>query len=407
MRLRAVAVRRGRGLSTAASWQVVHQRNPSAGGRDAPYPPAAEQTLSMAEHDAARAQLRTWPEYAPTPLVEHRRLAEMCGVSRVLVKDESRRGGVGSFKVLGGALVVEDLALGAAEGPGSVTIATASAGNHGLGVAWGAQRAGTEAVVYLHSGVSEPMAEKMRALGARVRRVEGSYEDSVRQCVEESEANGWHVVQDVSWPGYEAIPRRINAGYSALAAEACEQVGEGMPTHVLVNAGVGGFASAIFAYFWLRAAAAGVPRPRFVTVEPTEADCCLHALQAGELAARPRSAAGTVQTGLDCNEVTPLAWHVLRTGVDDCLAVPDAAVGPTMRFLAESEPPIAAGESAVAGVAALLSAAEDPALSEALQLDGESVVLAVVCEAPPDAESFHAAVGRTPAQVLAARSWLQ
>ena len=132
---------------------------------------------------------------------------------------------------------------------------------------------GTEAVVYLHSGVSEPMAEKMRALGARVRRVEGSYEDSVRQCVEESQANGWHVVQDVSWPGYEAIPRRINAGYSALAAEACEQMGEGrLPTHVLVNAGVGGFASAIFAYLRISSRGSSTLNAAILSLVPASPD---------------------------------------------------------------------------------------------------------------------------------------
>ena len=321
---------------------------------------------------AARTRVEGWANYEPSRVVEMPAVARALGVARVVAKDESDRFGTGSFKALGGALVVDELR----ETREHLSVATASAGNHGLGVAWGARNAGAEAVVYLGNQVSEAMADRMRALGASVVRAGESYEASVAKCKADAAEQGHVIIQDVGVPGvYEDIPRTIHAGYGVVAAELLEQCA---PTHVLVNAGVGGFAAGVANTVLATKAAAGEAPPRLVTVEPAEADC-LRRLATGDPEPTPRGP--TVQTGLDCHEVCPLAWSTLETTVANFLAVPDAAVEPAKALLRAYG--VDAGESAVASLAALLKAATDPALKADLGLDADSVVAFVVCEGPP------------------------
>jgi diaminopropionate ammonia-lyase len=350
--------------------------------------------------DNAFKSMESWPEFKYTRLVSLPWLAHKCGVKAVLAKDESDRCGLTSFKALGGGLVVDDVvrsALSEGKPASSITVATASAGNHGMGVAWGSKRHGCQAVIYLAQGVSESIAQKMRNFGAKVSRVQGVYEDALRAAKDDCERNGWTLVQDVSWDGYNSIPARIHSGYGVVAREILEQMLDEPPTHVLVNAGVGGFACAICGYLWDKL---GAVRPRFICVEPTAADCLQHASRTGGNLVLPAGDESTVQVGLDCREVSPLAWRVLATGVNDFVAVPDAAVGPCMKLLAENVQPLVAGESGVAGIAVLLAAAVNSDLKEQLKLDADSRVAVIMCEAPPSAESYEALVGVTPDEVV-------
>jgi len=380
--------------------------NSKAAAREHPYPKPAEQTVSVESVADARQQVNKWSEYSVTRLTSLDWLAKACGVAQVAVKDETDRCGLSSFKALGGGLVVADSvaeAVAKGEKESSVTMYTASAGNHGMGVAWGAKRTGCQAVIYLGEGVSERIAEKMRGFGAEVRRVTGKYEASLKAAREDAERQGGILVQDVSWSGYEKIPARIHAGYGIVAEEILEQAAKLetlKPTHVLVNAGVGGFACAVCGYLWHKLGAA---RPLFICVEPTEADCVQHCSKLQKLEPLPGSKGGTVQVGLNCMEVSPLAWRVLETGVDHFVSVPDNTIGSCMKLLAEHSSPIAAGESGVAGLGVLLAAAVQPALKEALQLDESSRIVVVVCEAPPDADFFEACVGVSPEDALAGK----
>lgn len=390
-------------LKLAEQWQVRQQSNVTA-AKDLPYPATAQEAVSVDAVADALTSISKWPQYKCTRLMSLPWLASACGVNQVLVKDESDRCGLTSFKALGGGLVVDDVvqsAVAAGKAASDVKVATASAGNHGMGVAWGAKRTGCQAVIYLGERVSESIADKMRGLGAEVCRVKGSYEDSLGAAKDDSEKNGWTLVQDVSWEGYHSIPARIHAGYAVVALEILEQFAElsvGLPTHVLVNAGVGGFACALCGYLWHKL---GANRPRFICVEPIAADCLANASRSGSLAL-PANGESTVQVGLDCRAVSPLAWRVLKNGVDNFLAVPDEAIGPSMKLLAQNEAPIVAGESGVAGLAVLLAAAANPDLKKILQLDGNSRVAVIMCEAPPNGESYKALVGMAPSAVVQA-----
>ena len=361
-------------LRAAEAWPVRSTRNPRLRAADAG---AFFRGAALAAQVEAQAQARravaAWDGYEPSRIVDLPDLAAALGVKRVVAKDESNRFGTGSFKALGGALVVSTLAEASAE---PLTVATASAGNHGLGVAWGARRAGADAVVYLGDQVSEAMADRMRALGATVARAGDSYEKSVAKCKRDAEDRGYVVIQDVGVKGdYEDIPRTIHAGYGIVAAETLDQLAADPPTHVLVNAGVGGFAAGMANTILAKT---GADHPKLVAVEPSEADC-LRRLATGDGSHTTRGP--TVQTGLDCHEVCPLAWDTLETTVATFIAVPDDAVEPAKALLDAHG--LVAGESAVASLAALLKAATDPRLKADLDLDASSVVVFVVCEGPP------------------------
>jgi len=304
-------------------------------------------------------------------------------------------------------------------------VATASAGNHGLGVAWGAKRAGCESKIYLGRTVSDAIADKMRALGADVVRVQGTYEEACEQAYNDCKNNGWHLIQDGSSEGYEAIPKRIHSGYSLLAAEMLEQLGgmdgEGvispdkLPTHVLSNCGVGGLAAGLGGYLW---DTLKEHRPRFIAVEPTNADCCAIQTQrdvyeadqaaGGTGNVKPPSgefgADGTIQVGLDCKEVSPLAWGVLKTGCNDFVAIGDEVCGPCLKLLANGETPICAGESAVAGLGVLLAAGQNPELKAKLGLDENSRVAVVICETAPNPPLYIKLTGEDPEDVKARRA---
>ena len=104
----------------------------------------------------------------------------------------------------------------------AMTVACATDGNHGRSVAWGAQTAGCRAVIFIHAGVSQSRADAMAAFGAEIRRIDGSYDDSVRIAAETAAKEGWTVVSDTSWEGYEAIPLTVMQGYTATIGEALD-----------------------------------------------------------------------------------------------------------------------------------------------------------------------------------------
>lgn len=380
-------------MTATAAPAAEHFANPLA-DRSQPLPGV----LTRAIRAEAQAAIRDWPGYAPTPLLDLPGLAGRLGVGQIRYKDESGRFGLGSFKALGGAYAVQRL-VGRLGGGAGVTFAAATDGNHGRSVAWGAAQVGARAVIYLHAGVSPGREAALRALGAEIVRVPGNYDDSVRQCAGDAEKQGWHVVSDTAWEGYRDTPTAVMAGYSLIAGEAVEQMAASRPSHVLVQAGVGGVAAAVCAELhstW------GADAPRFVVVEPALAACLLASARRG---ARTEVAiAGeTVMAGLSCGDPSPLAWEILAAGADDFVAIDDALVPPAMTMLADGvdgDPPVVAGESGVAGLAVLLAAHADPGLRAALGLDAASRVLLIGTEGATDPEIWRAIVGRAPGDVL-------
>jgi len=361
--------------------------------------PAHADVLDPDRAAAAREEMRTWDEYRPTPLVALPALAERLGVSEVWCKDESGRFGIGSFKALGGAYAVlrtlqaevgrrigrvptaAELRRGAVPEARTVTTITASAGNHGRSVAWGSERFGCGCVVVLPTDTAPARAAAIESHGARVERYPGDYDAAVGFAEALAAERGWYVVSDTAWAGYEAIPRLVSEGYTLLADEALEalrEAGSGPPTHLFVQAGVGGLATGVCGHLWQTS---GDRRPTLVAVEPWSADCFGRSIRAGELRTVPGPFA-TGMGGLASGVPSPLAWRLLRDCLDAAVAIPDRASGLAAAALASGElgAEIDAGPSGAAGVGALVSLAGLPGARELLDLGPRSRVLALVTE---------------------------
>jgi diaminopropionate ammonia-lyase len=330
--------------------------------------------------------LKACPAHRQTPLHALPALAARLGVGDIRIKDESQRFGFGAFKALGGVWAVFQ-ALSRAEGgmgfealmkqPHDATFTTASSGNHGRSVAAGARLFGARCVIFLPSFTSAEKEAAIRARGAEVVRVDGDYDTAVAECRRQAEANGWTIISDTSWEGYEDTPRSVMRGYTVLAEEVIRQWRPG-PTHVFVQAGVGGLAAAVFGYLWARYE----PRPRFVVVEPESADCWFQSNRAG----KPTLASGNADTamgGLACREISPVTWPVIGLAADWFMTIEEDRVMPARKLLAhpiDGDPAIASGPSGCAGVAGLMRVCEDAEAYKMLHLDKRSRVLLINSE---------------------------
>jgi diaminopropionate ammonia-lyase len=360
--------------------------------RARPYGDAEKAILSLQGAREAHATISRWEGYAPTPLRDLGPVAAETGVAAVRYKDEGGRFGLRAFKALGGAYAVDRLVARRGSAAG-LTVTSATDGNHGRAVAWGARRAGAKAVIYIHEGVSEGRAAAIRAFGAEVVREGANYDASVRASAEAAKRNGWQIVSDTSWPGYEDVPRDVMQGYAVLAMEV-EATGF-RPSHVFVQGGVGGIAAAVLAYRWEKFGAA---RPRLIVVEPDKADCLFRSAKSGRIT-HVAGDLDTVMAGLACGEPSLLAWRLLDPGADAFMTVSDDAAIAAMKRLATLG--IVGGESGVAGLAGFLKAAADPAIRAALELDGAARVLLYGTEGATDPLVYTELVGETPEAVEA------
>ncbi|WP_198374829.1 diaminopropionate ammonia-lyase [Neoroseomonas rubea] len=358
----------------------------------------------------AKEEIASWPGYAPTPVRDLPDAAAAARVASVRYKDEGGRFGLGSFKALGGAYAVMRLlqaelakrgianAATAAElmdgrhkeATRAITICCATDGNHGRSVAWGAQRFGAACVIFVHETVSQGRRDAIAKWGAEIRVVPGTYDDAVREAQKQAEANGWFVVSDTSYPGYTEVPRDVMQGYRLMAEEAADQIGQA-PTHVFVPGGVGGVAAAVSVQMRARFGAAA----RVIVAEPDKAACLLASAEAGAPTTVPGDL-DTLMAGLACGEPSLLAWQELERGAFAFMSVPDDSAVACMKALAARTPPIVAGESAVAGLAALLLAAREPFARTALGLDETSRVLIFGTEGATDPEVYERLVGHAP-----------
>lgn len=356
------------------------------------------------------------PRHRETPLRELPGLARRCRIGRLFIKDESSRLGLGSFKALGGAYAVICLALEAAErrlgrpaAPEAIatpamravtaglTFACASDGNHGKSVAAGARVVGARAVIYLHAGVSAERTGAIEAFGAEVRIVPGAYGDAVAAAARDCTINGWTLVSDTSPPGDERVPRLVMQGYTAMAREALTQL-PCAPTHVFLQAGVGGLAAAVASH--LVSSIDGM-RPRIVVVEPARAACLLASHEAGRRVAVP-AGEPTIMAMLDCQEPSDIAWRILARLADSFMTVDEEDASRAMIALAKpvgQDRPIVSGESGAAGLAGLQGAARSESIRAMLGLDDDAVVLLFSTEGATDVESWRRLTGCDPDEV--------
>ena len=328
--------------------------------------------------DEAIEAISSWGNYAPTPLLRLNKLNDELKLNNIYYKDEDKRFELKSFKALGGAFAVYKIA----SKNKNITVSTATAGNHGRSVAWGAQRLGLKCKIFISEFVSESRADAMRNLGADVIRVKGNYDNSLKECIEQSNKNNWEIVQDVSWEGYKEVPKLIMAGYTIMVKEIIDEIDKNSITHVFLQAGVGGMAAAIIAGF----AKLSKDIPQFIIIEPENADCVFQSIKNN----KPTTVdikKETVMGGMSCGDVSSIAWEILKHSANYCLTIPDEAISTAVALLAEarlSDKKIIGGECAVPGIIALIGSFNNKEYLDKLKLNAKSNVLLFGCEGLTD-----------------------
>ena len=357
----------------------------------------------------ARRFHSSFPGYAPTPLKKLDNAAQYLGVGGITVKDESHRFGLNAFKVLGGGFAIgnylakklgtdiDSVSYGSLTSDdvhkklGDVTFITATDGNHGRGVAWMANRLRQKCVVYMPKGSAQERLDNIRKLGADASIRELNYDECVYLAHEHAEANGWVLTQDTAWDGYTEIPADIMQGYTTIADEISEQTDE-IPTHIILQAGVGSFASAILGYY---AAKYGENRPKCIILEPNAANCIFRTAKADD--GKLHIVEGdmpTIMAGLACGQPSSISYDIIRAYADAYISCPDYVSALGMRMLGNpigDDARVISGESGAAGMGLIHEIMKNPALAEfkeAMGFGKNARVLIISTEGDTDRENY-------------------
>lgn len=351
---------------------------------------------------------RTYEKFEETPLQSLDALAAYVGVNQIFVKDESYRLGLNAFKVLGGVYAlgkyvakvlgknIDELSFEELKLPevkkqlGELTFISTTDGNHGRGVAWAARELGFNSRIYMPAGSAEERLQNIKNEGAYAEITNMNYDDTVRYTSKLAEENGWVIVQDTMWEGYEEIPLWIMQGYTTLMKEVVNQLEEA-PTHVFLQAGVGSFASAMVAFlqeYYKQDIT-------FVLVEPHVANCYFESFKQGtEQSVNVGGAMQTIMAGLACGEPSPVAWDILKAYTKLSVSCAEDVAATGMRVLGcplGTDSRIIAGESGAAPAGCFYTIMTDndyQDLKEALQLNTTSRVLLINTEGDTDVENY-------------------
>ena len=339
-------------------------------------------SLSKKDIDEAYSSISNWNNYTPTPLIELNKLSKELNLSKIFYKDESKRFDLKSFKALGGAYAVEKITKGNKD----IVVATATAGNHGRSVAWGARRLGLKCKIFISEFVSEARGQAMADLGADVVKVKGNYEKSLIECIKQSTENNWQIVQDVAWKDYMLVPKYTMAGYSVMMREIVDQINNEKITHIILQAGVGGMAGAMIA---------GIARyleniPIIIVVEPDSAACVLESIRKGKIE-KIDIKRESLMGGMSCGEVSLVPWEILKNSVKYCVSLPDDDIAKTMKLLGNasfSNEKIIAGENSAPGVISLITSCEEEKVKEKIGLNKDSNIMLIGCEGDTDQKMY-------------------
>ena len=322
-----------------------------------------------------------WKNYNNTPLLKLDKLQKKLDLNNIFYKDESKRFHLKSFKALGGAYAVEKIS----KGKKNIIISSATAGNHGRSVAWGAQRLNLKCKIFVSQYVSENRVKEIKKFGAEVIRVKGNYEDSLRECQKMSKKNNWKIVQDVSTKNYRYIPQLTMAGYSIMIKEISKQTNQYI-THIFLQAGVGGLAAGVVA---------GVAKyfkkiPKIIIVEPDRADCVLQSIKSNKLK-KIKIKKESIMGGMSCNEMSLIPWKVLKKTSNCCISISDKNVAKTIAGLKDkkfSKTSIIGGEGATPGVIALIGVCNNVKAKKFLKINKNSNILLIGCEGNADVKLY-------------------
>tara|TARA_B000000532_G_scaffold243608_1_gene240145 strand:+ start:348 stop:1481 length:1134 start_codon:yes stop_codon:yes gene_type:complete len=325
--------------------------------------------------------ISNWKNYNVTPLLKLDKLQKNLNLNNIFYKDESKRFHLKSFKALGGAYAVEKIS----KVKKNITISSATAGNHGRSVAWGAQRLKLRCKIFVSQFVSETRVSEIKKFGAEVIRVKGNYEDSLKECQRLSKKNNWQIIQDVSTKNYKYIPQLTMAGYSIMIKEIANQTNQYI-THIFLQAGVGGLAAGMVA---------GVAKyfkriPKIIVVEPDRADCVLQSIKVKKLK-KIKIIKESLMGGMSCNEMSLVPWQVLKKSTNCCVSISDKNIAKTVAGLRDkkfSKTSIIGGECAAPGVIALIGICNNVKTKKFLNINKNSNILVIGCEGNADVKLY-------------------
>ena len=326
-------------------------------------------------------KISKWKGYSATPLLKLNKLSKKLKLKNIFYKDESKRFNLKSFKALGGAYAVEKIY----KRRNKIIVSSATAGNHGRSVAWGAKRLKLKCKIFVSQYVSKTRINEIKKLGAEVIRVKGNYEASLKECQKLSKKNDWKIIQDVSTKNYKYIPQLTMAGYSILIKEISKQTNQYI-THIFLQAGVGGMAAGLVA---------GVAKyfrkiPKIIIVEPDRADCILQSIKSNKLK-KIRIKKESIMGGMSCNEMSLVPWQILKKTSNCCVSIPDKNVAQTVAGLKDkkfSKNSIVGGECATPGIIALTGVCNDMKIRKLINLNQKSNVLVIGCEGNADVKLY-------------------
>ncbi len=346
------------------------------------------------------------PNYSSTPLVKLSSLAGYLGIKEILVKDESKRFDLNAFKVLGASYAIakylgellelkdDDLTFNKILDKQSmykhITFVTATDGNHGRAVAWSAKLFGCKSVVYMPLGSSPSRLEAIKSYGAEASITSQNYDETVNYANQKAQEEGWILIQDTAWEGYEKVPLHIMQGYFTLVTEYLSQEKNIWPTHVFVQAGVGSLAAAILAHL---CNLSDRTMPKFIVVEAQGAPCLFESKRKNELST-VKGDLPTIMVGLACGKPSHTAWEILKSAASAFIICSDDIARRGMRVLGNplgADQRIVSGESGSVTLGALfeiLSNKDFYKIKEELNLNADSTVLLFSTEGDTDSDIY-------------------
>lgn len=298
--------------------------------------------LELADILAARKRLEG--AIYTTPCAYSHTLSELAGV-RVYVKLENLQM-TGSFKERGAANLL--LQLDSRERARGV--AAASAGNHGLAVAYHAERLGIAAVIVMPEWAPLIKVTSARRHGAEVILAGANYDESYGRACQIATERGLVFVHPFD-------DDRVIAGQGTLGLEILEQCPE--VAAVVVPIGGGGLAGGVGL-----AIKESRPDVRVIGVQAEALAAMKQALAAGARTALPP--ASTIADGIAVRQVGEITLALAARYLDDVVTVTEEELANAILLLLEIEKTVVEGAGA-APLAALLN--------RKLGLDGRSVVL--------------------------------
>lgn len=375
-----------------------------------------KQPQGFANDDRPERFLAEFARAPFSPLYELGRRAESLGLGALHVKDESEVLGLRSFKARGALWAVAqicaqmlglrspkltELVSGLANLAHTPLLVSATDGNHGAAVSFAAKLLGLKAVIFMPYGSSAARVRGIETHGAACIVTRVNYDATVRLAADYANRHKGILVQDTAWPGYERIPALIMEGYGSIARETAAQLGGKLPTHVLLQAGVGSFAAAMISSFNQIARDSGQKAPLYVSMEPHNANCVYRSIEAGDGKLHPVvGSLETLMAGLACGKPSSLAWPILRSGLTAALSLPDEFARSGIRQLASplpGDPAIISGESGAPGMGAIdYVMRENASWQRLLGLDENARVLLIVTEGATDPASWEKITGKKP-----------